>query len=88
MSTTWDDTIVGMVDMGVEVPVVWSTPEVGEQVVAGLKALSGPTAAEVAAVLAEPVSHDSLDREGAFDLASKQFGIPYNDIYDAWLEAT
>lgn len=83
----WDDKLVGLVDVGSPdgpVPVVWSEPEIGEQIVAALKALV-PTATEVVEALWEPAGHDSFDREGAFSLAEQQFGIPYNEIYDAWL---
>jgi hypothetical protein len=81
----WDDNIKGQYSIspdGTTVDVVWSSPEVGAEVVRRLKPLKNPSAADVAKALSGFIT-DSIDREGAFDLATQQFGLDYNDIYDA-----
>lgn len=67
----------------------WSDPTLPARLTAVFAVLeepvTGPAIVAVVMPILEVVGYDSVDREEAFCLAERAFGLPYEAMYHAWL---
>lgn len=91
-TVVWPDTVYHALWTGeVLVPLCqWDSPGIGPAIDAAFEAMENPTPLQVQTEvmeILESFGYDSIDRESSFQIACAKFGMTYEDIYQAWLNA-
>lgn len=69
---------------GYDSEVGWTDNAVRDEI-KGLVFTSAAQAVAVILAVLDRHGYDSIDRELSFTIASHRLGIPYEDLYDAWI---